>query len=292
MEARNTKYYDDFSYIAKLCADNGDNKFILKDDCPFRYKCTKTGKDCIGCRLIQTYSMYCSLSNIPKDKCIYPELTKLNKEIMIYDEATYEKIEELCEGDNLYNKVNNGNFLMLICSPNSGNGKTSSALRLALKHIAIRAYKNSKSEYRLTVPSFYINWTDYTILKNRSYRNDNKKYRDTGMTWEQVEYICECVPLLVLDDIGATPGNKSELDTLYTIVESRRIQQLSTICTSNNSYDTLLEILGSRNHSRLLDGAEVIVFKDPSHRNEEQVISELKVKNKRRKEDKYGTDVF
>lgn len=75
--------------------------------------------------------------------------------------------------------------------------------------------------------------------------------KDSDMSEDKLITALETVDLLILDDIGAESDSKWVQEKLFDIVDSR--QGKDTLYTSNFNPDKLLEKLGERNFSRVLN---------------------------------------
>lgn len=74
------------------------------------------------------------------------------------------------------------------------------------------------------------------------------------------------IPLLVLDDIGATRIAENEHAQLYAIVDQRYRLELPTVVLSNLTAAEMKPILGDRIYDRLREGSKLLVCKWASHR--------------------------
>nr|DAY30068.1 MAG TPA: replicative helicase [Caudoviricetes sp.] len=169
-------------------------------------------------------------SNVPKNywenKLLYPSEQDL---------AAFETLKEIKEDIDEF--VKSGRFLYIY--GNSGNGKTSQAIKILKSFLAQRCVGNRFSDLAL----FYY----FPNLVIQSKKFENK---------EEVNAIMEAVTtreLLVLDDI-ATTTKVSEYDmfVLNTIINSRYSNKLSTILTSNVEPDKLNRFYDGRIIDRIL----------------------------------------
>lgn len=169
-------------------------------------------------------------SNVPKNywenKLLYPSEQDL---------AAFETLKEIKEDIDEF--VKSGRFLYIY--GNSGNGKTSQAIKILKSFLAQRCVGNRFEDLAL----FYY----FPNLVIQSKKFENK---------EEVNAIMEAVTtreLLVLDDI-ATTTKVSEYDmfVLNTIINSRYSNKLSTILTSNVEPDKLNRFYDARIIDRIL----------------------------------------
>jgi DNA replication protein DnaC len=147
-------------------------------------------------------------------------------------------IDEFIEnGDNLY-----------ICSHNTGNGKTSWALKLAYKYFA---YVWDICD--IDAPQALFVYIPEFILALKDFNNPlSKKY---------LEHI-KNVPLVIFDDIGTGEISNYDYTQLLVYVNARQLNKKSTIYTSN--LVTLAELsskIGDKLASRIYNSSEVVELK-------------------------------
>lgn len=93
--------------------------------------------------------------------------------------------------------------------------------------------------------------------------------RDTYNNREARNPIAECqeADLLVLDDVGISPGGRDEVPMLHEILDHRHGEQKPSIVTSNLTYSELCQFLGERMADRFLESAFMVLnFTGPSFR--------------------------
>lgn len=74
------------------------------------------------------------------------------------------------------------------------------------------------------------------------------------------------VPLLAIDELGASFGSDAELVQLLDIIDLRYRYSLPTLVASNLSVPQLHEAIGDRIFDRLRENAQIVVMSWPSHR--------------------------
>lgn len=98
-------------------------------------------------------------------------------------------------------------------------------------------------------------------------REDCNAWDDRGpATTDQFIEHLGSIPLLVLDDIGATRITENEHAQLYTIVDQRYRLERPTVVLSNLTAAELKPVLGERIYDRLREGSRLLVCKWESHR--------------------------
>lgn len=98
-------------------------------------------------------------------------------------------------------------------------------------------------------------------------REDRNAWDNSGpATTDQFIEHLGSIPLLVLDDIGATRITENEHAQLYAIVDQRYRLERPTVVLSNLTAVEMKPILGDRIYDRLREGARMLVCKWPSYR--------------------------
>lgn len=84
---------------------------------------------------------------------------------------------------------------------------------------------------------------------------------------------CKNSKLLVIDDIGTNEKiSEFKESTLLDIIDSRYVNKLPTIITSNLNAEQLKGAIGQRSYDRLKDGATIITISEQSHRKPKNII--------------------
>jgi len=169
-------------------------------------------------------------SNVPKNywenKLLYPSEQDL---------AAFETLKEIKEDVQEFTK--SGRFLYIY--GNSGNGKTSQAIKILKSFLVQRCIGNRFS------PIAYFTYLPILVMQS-------KKFEDM----DELNSVMEAVTtreLVVIDDI-ATTTKVSEYDmaVLHTIINTRYSEGLATIMTSNIEPDKLNRYYDARLVDRIL----------------------------------------
>jgi len=205
-----------------------NNTCWLKDSCK--------GKHCHekdNCLILYKLNYLFEQANIP---------VNLRKNISLFiDEDGTDKEEFILLKDiqnNITNFVNEGKNLY-IWSEQTGNGKTSWALRLIqtyLKKIWLKTDLKCKALY-INVPSFLLALKANISAPNSYYKHIEDNVKD-----------CD---LVIWDDIGNKVGTEFEISHLLSIIDTRISKGKSNIYTSNISPDSLGNLLDIRLASRV-----------------------------------------
>lgn len=161
------------------------------------------------------------------------------------DRDNYKRLAEIRKG--IVEYIEDGNNLF-ICGRNSGNGKTSWAIKILQTYFHYTAqgnYDNLKGMFVSTVD---------LLLKLKDFNNPlPKRYKDN----------LEQVDLVVFDDIAITNTLSAyDYTQLFNIINNRVAAGKSTIFTSNlTTYEELDNVLGQRLASRVYSTSEIIELK-------------------------------
>lgn len=105
------------------------------------------------------------------------------------------------------------------------------------------------------------------LLRSRwGVREDRRAWDDSPATTDQFIDHLGSIPLLVLDDIGATRITENEHAQLYAIVDQRYRLERPTVVLSNLNAVEMKPVLGDRIYDRLREGSRLLVCKWESHR--------------------------
>jgi DNA replication protein DnaC len=210
---------------------------MRESDCWYKDTCDDV---CYMCNTYLQLKWQMDNSGLPKTLQKPIEMAIINKE----DEKSYRQLSKIRK--NIVSFVSNGNNLYL-CSNNTGNGKTSWAVRMLQTYLHYTAegnYENLKGMF-VSVPDL--------LLKLKDFNNPlPKEYKDN----------LENVDLVIWDDIAVMGLSDYDYTQLYTLINNRILAEKSNIFTSNitNVVD-LIKSIGERITSRVFNTSEVIELK-------------------------------
>ena len=211
-----------------------------KADCWYKYVCSYDS--CINCIRYSEMKYLMEHSGIPKARQLPISLeagVDYNQFVLL--NSIKNTITELVEnGLNLY-----------ICSNETGNGKTSWAIKILLKYFDnVWAGNGFKIRgYFQHVPMLF------NTLKDFSNNHDALKYA------------LENADLVVWDDIAAGKLSDYDINQLLIYLDKRIIENKSNIYTGNiTDHKKLTQLLGSRLASRIWSGT-IIELKGKDRRN-------------------------
>lgn len=207
---------------------------MRESDCWYKDTCTD---DCYMCNTYLELKWQMDNSGLPKALQKPIEMCSVNKE----DEKAYKRLAQIRK--NILNL--NGNNIY-ICSNNTGNGKTSWAVRMLQTYFHYTAsgnYENLKGMF-ISVPDLLLRLKDFNNPVSAEYKENLKN-----------------VDLVVWDDIAITGLSDFDYTQLYTMINNRILEEKSNIITSNiTSEKDLSRILGDRLSSRIWNTSEVITL--------------------------------
>lgn len=213
-----------------------------KDVCNFY----DTDECCAACiRYLEMYHLM-EQSEIPRNKQ-FPVILYPND----CDIDAFEHLSNI--KNNIVDFVNTGKNLYLY-STNSGNGKTSWALKLMQKY-----FDSIWSGNGLECRGVYIH-TPTLILRHKSEAYTSIKSKSDSLNK------VHRVPLVIFDDIAVSEMTNHDYGVLLSWVDHRALNGLSSIFTSNFTPDRLKSVAGERLYSRVYTNAVKIELRGVDRR--------------------------
>lgn len=214
---------------------------MKRDDCWYKNVCSY--ESCINCIRFSEMKYLIDNSGIPKVR---------QKPQMLDAGIDYNQFVILNGVKNrIVELVENGDFNLYICSRETGNGKTSWAIKILLKYFdqvwagngfRVRGYFQHVPTLLNTLKDFS---TNHDSLKN---------------TLENVD-------IVVWDDIAAAKLSDYDISQLLIFIDSRIANGKANIFTGNLVTETsLINALGSRLSSRIWNSSTVVEFKGKDRR--------------------------
>ena len=212
------------------------NECFVKDTCAkFKRGQCYENEFCVKLfKLEQLYNLGLFSETQRKHLPIYADKDGTDKDKFYYLKTVEDNIEQFVkEGKNLY-----------IYSQKCGNGKTSFALRLAQAYVNKIWYKCDISCKILfiSVPKFFISLKDNISNKNNYIQHIK-------------ENVIDC-DLVIWDDVGTKVGTEFEMENMLNIIDNRISSGKSNIYTSNMLPTQLVERVGERLYSRIVNLSE------------------------------------
>ena len=183
----------------------------------------------------------------------------VNKELEVgKDERKHAFLNGISE--DIVNWIDEGNNLY-IYSKFIGNGKTTWAIKLAYKAILeLSEYESVyNTSYNEMCPVVYVNVDDFLFMNKQSISTGDKSIIDLQRRIKQAK-------LVVWDDMGTTKLSDYDYRLIYILVNERVSKELSNIFTSNVIDDELIENVGIRLYSRILETSDIVEFTNHSFR--------------------------
>lgn len=209
--------------------------------CWYKEVCSQ---DCRGCIRYAEMQSLVESSGIPAARMYPQQLIAGN------DYAEFCKLADI--KDNIEQFVKEGNNLY-IGSSQTGNGKTSWAIKLLLKYFDCIWAGNGfrTSGLFVHVPTLLLQMKNFSAPLSEEYK-----------------YNLINSPLVVFDDIGCGNISAYDFSNLMMIIDGRLMNKRSNIFTSNQPSKQALEnMLGDRLASRIWESSTVVILKGKDRRN-------------------------
>lgn len=214
---------------------------LRNEKCWYKEVCTKDS--CDNCIRFEEMQYLMNHSGIP---------TNRQKPQKLFAEVDYEQFIELTHiKSHIVDFVDMGNNLY-ICSKETGNGKTSWAIKILLKY-----FDEIWAGNGFNIRGYFIHVpTLLTFLKDFG-NPDMQEMRNTIIKTD----------LLVWDDIAATKMSDYDLSQVTILLDGRINEGKSNIFTSNlTEVSELQKMLGDRLTSRIWNCSKIIEFKGKDRR--------------------------
>lgn len=211
-----------------------------KEDCWYRKVCTYD--NCVNCIRYAEMDYLIANSGIPKNR---------QKPISLEAGIDYNAFCQLADiKDDIYNLVDT-DFNLYICSTETGNGKTSWAIKILLKYFdTIWAGNGFRVRgYFQHVP---------TLLNT---------LKDFSSNHDALKNTLENADIVIWDDIASTKLSDYDTMQLLTFIDARIVDGKTNIYTGNITNQKGLQILlGSRLASRIWNCSTIVEFKGKDRR--------------------------
>lgn len=170
------------------------------------------------------------------------------------DEKTFIELNEIKK--NIKDFVDKGENL-LICSNQSGNGKTSWAIKL------LKAYVDEVQNYGFTydTPALFINVNSFLNEKKLGINDPEISSRIN-----KIEKSILTAPLVVFDDIADKSLSEFDLNLLYYWLDYRTANMKTCIYTTNELPEQLKQTLNGKLYSRVVNYSQVKYITDGDNR--------------------------
>lgn len=230
--------------LKKLQKNGEKMDYEHRSDCWYKNVCQE--QLCDNCIRYMEMSHLLETSGIPKNKQIPIHL--------IPDDADYDVFCRLAEiKSNIKDIITDTEINLYLCSNNTGNGKTTWAIKLLLKYFdSIWAGNGFRVRgLFIHIPTLLSQFKDFQNPISEEFRYN----------------LLNC-DLVIFDDIAVTGISKYDYNNLITIIDYRILNGKSNIFTSNKTTKQELEYaIGSRLASRIWETSLIIQFVGKDRRN-------------------------
>ena len=207
------------------------------------YKEVCTLDDCFNCIRFLEMSYLLDNSGIPKSK---------QTPIVLDAGVDYDAFCRLADIKDSIAQLVENNFNLYICSKETGNGKTSWAIKLLLKYFDSIWPGNG-----FRVRGLFVH---VPTLLNQLKNFDNplsQEYKDSLLKAD----------LIVWDDIASTKLSEYDHSQLLSYIDQRVLTDKANIYTGNmTTFNELQSAIGTRLASRVWRNSEIITFKGKDRR--------------------------
>ena len=212
------------------------------EECWYKEVCIADVSECHNCIKFIEMQHLMESSNLPKARQRPQMLTAPECDVDAYTRLADIKsdiVDFVEQGKNLY-----------ITSSNTGNGKTSWAIKLLLKY-----FDEIWAGNGLNVRGVFVS-VPLFLLKSKDFKNTDREFEKLK------KYMYE-VDLVVWDDIASTNLSKYDYSQLLACIDTRILEGKANIFTGNfDTKEELEECMGQKLASRVYgSNTEIITFK-------------------------------
>lgn len=200
-------------------------------DCMYRQICKYEQECSVQCDRYKRTKYFLDISGIPKDRQGFNELKPSASDVNAFKQLAEVK-------NNIDDFVDEGRILYL-WSRNSGNGKTTWSIKLALQYI------NSIWQYYWeTAPVIFISVPDF-LYSCKCFGTSEEKAAQNLRT------AAKNAQLVIFDDVGVDYISKYDYMALFSLIDVLTLNKKAMIFTSNYNKEDLEGIVGDRLPSRI-----------------------------------------
>lgn len=212
------------------------------EECWYKEVCLADVSECNNCIKFLEMQYLMENSNLPKVRQRPQMLTAPECDV-----DAYTRLAEI--KSDIVNFVEQGKSLY-ITSSNTGNGKTSWAIKLLLKY-----FDEIWAGNGLNVRGVFVS-VPLFLLKSKDFKTTDKEFEKLK------KYMYE-VDLVVWDDIASTNLSKYDYSQLLACIDTRILEGKANIFTGNfDTKEELEECMGQKLASRVYSSStEIIIFK-------------------------------
>ena len=170
------------------------------------------------------------------------------------DAATFKELDDI--RNNIKEFVDSGNNI-LICSNNSGNGKTTWSIKLLKSYIKSVSDKSFKND----TPALFVNVNSFLNEKKLAINDPSLNEKI-----QRMEKSILSAKLVVFDDIADKNLSEYDMNMMYYWLDYRTANLKSCIFTTNQLPEQLKKTLSGKVYSRVVNYSIVKYITDGDHR--------------------------
>lgn len=197
-----------------------------------------------------------STRNVPKK---YSDCLRDNLPIEGENPKVYKAVMSYIE--NVLDRVQNSNRGIYFCG-GTGTGKTTIAITILNEYLLERCKQHLRGEKKITVnPVLFMKIAEFQNIYNSQFRGTPDMQNENSMKYYNLKQRMKEVDLLVADDIAMRGMPEGFQNEIYELIDHRATEDLTTLFTSNVTYNELPEYVGERISSRIqgMAGNQVIL---------------------------------
>lgn len=213
------------------------------ENCVFKNDCIKYGTPdcCDPCWRQREYDWLLNNSNLPNEFKTDIKLIPSKQDYEVFEYLDYIR-------ENIVDFVQQGNNLIIRGA--TGCGKSCWSTKLLRRYLMEVSIGNGYVERAL-----FVNLIWFVSELRHNMDEKSVKFNDLRKLMHTVDF-------LVLDDLGATNINSDYIhDEIYSIINDRIDNGLTTVYTTNLSNDELSQNLGARLSGRIIGKSEIVTIK-------------------------------
>ncbi|MBC9785491.1 ATP-binding protein [Heliobacterium chlorum] len=149
----------------------------------------------------------------------------------------------------------------------TGTGKTTAATALLNEYLVARVILHVVRQRPIDdIPALFVNASKYQNAFNAQFRGTRDMQEEASQTYYLLKDRMLTVALLTIDDIGIREATESFKNEFYEVIDTRAVEQLATIYTSNEPIERIAKLLDERIASRIEGATYPVSFKGEDKR--------------------------
>ncbi|MBC9785847.1 ATP-binding protein [Heliobacterium chlorum] len=149
----------------------------------------------------------------------------------------------------------------------TGTGKTTAATAILNEYLVARVILHVTRKKLITeLPALLVNASKYQNTFNAQFRGHRTLQEEASQKYYLLKDRMMTVALLAIDDIGIREATEAFKNQFYEVIDTRAVEQLATIYTSNEPIERIGQLLDDRIASRIEGSTFPVSFKGEDKR--------------------------